>query len=191
MPGFYRGYVFSGTFRAQASSRLVPSATRLSLSAGAATAPAPPLQKPESKLTIRVTPKAEAQPEAVVEPPVISEQSLSEPPLKEEAVVTEPARPSIPASLSVPLEAGIGAHASSARSTPPLMSGVEPVSLTEDLSEKMLLSRVMPDYPMRALQSKLQGAVLLQAWIRKDGTVRDLKVVNGPFVLCEAAYNAR
>jgi TonB family protein len=141
-------------------------------------------------LTIRVTPKAEAQPEAVVEPPVISEESLSEPPLKEEAVVTEPARPSIPASLSVPLEAGIGAHASSAKSAPPLMSGIEPVSLTEDLSEKMLLSRVMPDYPMRALQSKLQGAVLLQAWIRKDGTVRDLKVVNGPFVLCEAAYNA-
>ena len=31
---------------------------------------------------------------------------------------------------------------------------------------------------------------MLQAWIRKDGTVRDLKVINGPLVLCEAAYSA-
>jgi TonB family protein len=177
------GYVFSGTFRAQAASRLVPSAMRLSLSAGAATAPAPPSH--QSKLTIRVMPKAEPRTEAVVEPAVISED-----PVRQEAVARVPERPSIPASLSAPMETAIGARASEAKSAPPLMSGVEPVSLTEDLSEKMLLSRVMPDYPMRALQSKLQGAVLLQAWIRKDGTVRDLKVVNGPFVLCEAAYNA-
>ena len=59
--GLSTGYVFSSTFKAQASSGLVPSATRLSLSAGAATAPAPPLRKAESKLTIRVTPRPEPQ----------------------------------------------------------------------------------------------------------------------------------
>jgi TonB family protein len=177
------GYVFSGTFRAQAASGMAPSTTRSSLSAGAATAPAPPSR--ESTLTIRVTPKAEPQAEPVVEP-----EALKEEPLKQEAVAREPERPGIPASLSAPMETEIGARATDVKAAPPLMSGVEPVSLTEDLSEKMLLSRVMPDYPMRALQSKLQGAVLLQAWIRKDGTVRDLKVVNGPFVLCQAAFNA-
>ena len=191
--GVSTGYVFSGTFKAQAASELVPSPTRLSRSAGAATAPAPPLRKAESKLTIRVTPQAEpgpAQPTATVESITTSPAATAEPLEEALAVPSAPLRPSIPASLSSPLEAEIGARTPSARSAPSLMSGLEPVSLTEDLAEKMLLQHVMPDYPAQALQSKLQGAVLLQAWIRRDGTVRDLKVINGPLLLCEAAYRA-
>jgi protein TonB len=36
----------------------------------------------------------------------------------------------------------------------------------------------------------LQGSVTLQAWIAKDGTIRDLKLINGPFLLGEAAFRA-
>jgi TonB family protein len=184
--GLTAGYGFSGSFNAQASSKSNPSLA--SDSAGASTAPAPPLRRDESKLTIRVTPKAEP---VAVEPSadVLPDATATEP--VEEAVATPPpsVRTSIPASLNSPIEPEIGARTTSSKATP-LMSGVEPVSLTEDSSEKMLLSRVLPDYPSSALQSRLQGAVLLQAWIRKDGTVRDLKVVNGPLALCEAAYSA-
>ncbi|HEX4486445.1 MAG TPA: TonB family protein [Terriglobales bacterium] len=191
--GLTAGYVFSGSFNAQASSKSIPSS--VSNSAGAATAPAPPLRRDESKLTIRVTPKPEP---VAVEPPAeasqgisttLPEVSASEPVQEAVATPPPPVRASIPASLNAPIEPEVGARATSSKATP-LMSGVEPVSLTEDLSEKMLLSRVVPDYPSSALQSRLQGAVLLQAWIRKDGTVRDLKVVNGPLALCEAAYSA-
>lgn len=190
--GLSTGYVFSRGFKAQASSESVSPATHLSPSAGAATAPAPPLQKADNKLTIRVSPRREAEPvpQAIEEPPPSSPAANAEP--IEEAVVAPPAslRPSIPTSLSVPLEPEIGARTTSPKPSSPLMSGIEPVSLTEDLAEKMLLQRVMPSYPAQALQSRLQGAVLLQAWIRKDGTVRDLKVVNGPLLLCQAAYSA-
>jgi TonB family protein len=184
--GLTAGYAFSGSFNAQASSKLVPSS--VSNSAGAATAPAPPLRRDESKLTIRVTPKAE--PLAVEPVPETLPEAVASEPMQEAVATPAPAvRASIPASLNSPIEPEVGARVTPSRATP-LMSGVEPVSLTEDLSEKMLLSRVVPDYPSSALQSRLQGAVLLQAWIRKDGTVRDLKVVNGPLALCQAAYSA-
>ena len=88
------------------------------------------------------------------------------------------------------MEAELGARASAIKPTASLMSDVEPISLTEDSAEKMVLQRVLPNYPAQALRSKLQGSVLLQAWIRKDGTIRDLKVINGPLVLCQAAYSA-
>jgi TonB family protein len=200
--GLTAGYVFSGSFKAQASSKSVPSATQLSTSAGAATAPAPPLHRGESKLTIRVTPKPEPEPPNVEPPPdtLAADEPVQEAvatPAPATAALATPAlatpapavRISIPASLNSPIEPEVGARATSSKATP-LMSGVEPVSLTEALSAKMLLSRVIPEYPSRALQSKLQGAVLLQAWIGKDGSVRDLKVVNGPLALCEAAYSA-
>ena len=79
------------------------------------------------------------------------------------------------------MEPELGARASAIKLTLSLMSDVEPISLREDLAEKMLLQRVLPNYPAQALRSKLQGAVLLQAWIRKDGTVRDLKVSMDPW----------
>jgi TonB family protein len=192
--GVSTGYVFSGTFKAQASSGVDSSALPLSLSAGAATAPAPPLLRASSKLTIRVTPERTVQ---APEPQIVPAESVTTSPAAtaepvEEAVAAPPAslRPSIPASLTVPLQPELGARTTSAKAPPSLMSSLEPVSLTEDLAEKMLVQRVLPDYPAQALQSKLQGAVLLQIWIRKDGTVRDLEVANGPLLLCGAAYNA-
>ena len=195
--GLSTAYFFATSFKAQASSPSVPSTPRLSTSAGAATAPAPPLRQAASKLTIRVTPRPE---------PPVAETSVPEPlaagteaqafppaaqePLEQVALTPQRSSPSIPASLSVAMDPEIGSKSATSKPSASLMSGVEPVSLAEDLAEKMLLQRVTPDYPMQALQSKLQGAVLLQAWIRKDGTIRDLKVVNGPLVLCRAAYSA-
>jgi len=36
----------------------------------------------------------------------------------------------------------------------------------------------------------LQGPVVLQAWIARDGTIQDLKLIQGSFVLGQAAYRA-
>jgi protein TonB len=64
------------------------------------------------------------------------------------------------------------------------------VSLTEDLSQALLLQKVTPSYPEQALKAGLQGAVTLQAWIGKDGGVRDLKLVDGSLLLGQAAVKA-
>jgi protein TonB len=49
---------------------------------------------------------------------------------------------------------------------------------------------VNPSYPVLARQMKVQGSVVLQAWIAKDGLIQDLKVVSGPAILSSAAREA-
>ena len=78
----------------------------------------------------------------------------------------------------------------SLRRSPSLLSQVEPVSLSEDLSQRLLLQRVTPGYPEQALKAGLQGVVTLQAWIGKDGNIRDLKLVDGSLLLGQAAVKA-
>lgn len=40
------------------------------------------------------------------------------------------------------------------------------------------------------MKAGLQGAVVLQAWIDKDGSIRDLKLVDGSLLLGQAAVKA-
>jgi protein TonB len=47
-----------------------------------------------------------------------------------------------------------------------------------------------PAYPPIALIARLQGTVMLQAIIGRDGTVQDLKVLSGPALLVRAAMEA-
>ena len=49
---------------------------------------------------------------------------------------------------------------------------------------------VNPSYPVLARQMKVQGSVVLEAWIAKDGLIQDLKVVSGPAILSSAAREA-
>jgi TonB family protein len=76
------------------------------------------------------------------------------------------------------------------RITPSLLAALEPVALSEDLSRRLLLQKVLPNYPERAVKARLQGPVVLQAWIGRDGTIQDLKLVRGSLLLGEAAYRA-
>lgn len=49
---------------------------------------------------------------------------------------------------------------------------------------------VEPIYPLLAQQTKVQGSVVLQAQIGKDGSVQSLQVVSGPDILASAALEA-
>ena len=49
---------------------------------------------------------------------------------------------------------------------------------------------VRPGYPLLARQMKVQGSVVLQALIGKDGIIQDLHVVSGPAILASAAQSA-
>ena len=53
-----------------------------------------------------------------------------------------------------------------------------------------VVQRIMPVYPTQARSQHVQGEVLLQALIGKDGSVADLRVVSGPDVLATSAIDA-
>ena len=71
-----------------------------------------------------------------------------------------------------------------------LLGELEPVLLSEDMAERLLLEKVEPSYPMQAIKTGLQGTVVLQAWIARDGSMQDLKLVSGSMLLGQAAYEA-
>jgi TonB family protein len=102
-----------------------------------------------------------------------------------------PIRPLVPESLKSPaLEHG-AENAVAEMVVPSRLAGMlQPVNLTQDLAEKLLLERVVPSYPVQAIQARLQGPVVLQAWIGRDGAIRELKLVRGSLLLGKAACDA-
>lgn len=96
----------------------------------------------------------------------------------------------LPESLHSPMPDPPPLRPVAAGASPAVFDVLEPVSLPEDLSEKLLLKSVPPSYPEQALKLGLEGPVVFQAWIARDGTVQELKLVRGPILLGKAAYNA-
>lgn len=71
-----------------------------------------------------------------------------------------------------------------------LLEALEPVKITEEISENLLLEKVQPKYPEQAVRSGLQGSVVLEALIGKDGRIQKLKLLQGSFLLGESAFEA-
>jgi protein TonB len=63
-------------------------------------------------------------------------------------------------------------------------------SLTADTASNMVIRSVQPEYPMLARQMRVQGSVILQALIGRDGMIQDLRVLSGPPILASAAQEA-
>ena len=78
----------------------------------------------------------------------------------------------------------------SAPAPAPIPQFSEPVLVSEESARSLAISTVAPAYPAEAQAQKLQGAVVLQAVIGRDGSVQDLKLVRGYFVLGRAAIAA-
>jgi protein TonB len=60
----------------------------------------------------------------------------------------------------------------------------------EEISRNLIASKVDPEYPPQALQQRLDGTVVLQVWVSKDGSVQDLKLVKGYILLGRSAVDA-
>jgi TonB family protein len=134
-----------------------------------------------------IPPHATFQSEEIATPP--AETLQADAPLDQDRLSAAVSRVQIPESLRMPPEA-TAVRTVSARRSSSLLSQVEPVNLPEDLSRGLVLDRVQPSYPEQALKAGLQGAVVLQAWIGKDGSIRDLKLINGSLLLGQAAVRA-
>jgi len=59
-----------------------------------------------------------------------------------------------------------------------------------DVMEKLVTHRVDPDYPAAARPAKLQGVIVLDVVVGRDGSVVDVHALNGPELLARAAMDA-
>jgi len=64
------------------------------------------------------------------------------------------------------------------------------VRVSQGVSQGLLIHKVQPVYPPLARQARIQGMVVLQAMIGKDGTIQNLHVVSGHPMLTGAALDA-
>ncbi|HEX9121484.1 MAG TPA: TonB family protein [Terriglobales bacterium] len=64
------------------------------------------------------------------------------------------------------------------------------VRVSQGVSQGLLIHQVKPNYPPLARQARIQGSVVLQAVIAKDGTIQGLRVVSGHPMLTGSAVEA-
>jgi TonB family protein len=64
------------------------------------------------------------------------------------------------------------------------------VHVPADVMEKLVTHRVDPEYPAGGRQAKLQGMIALDLVVGRDGSVVDIRALNGPDVLAKPAIDA-
>jgi len=76
---------------------------------------------------------------------------------------------------------------------PPVMDAsgnVQQIRVGGNLQQTKLISQPRPVYPPLAKQARIQGAVVLEAVISKQGGVENLRVISGHPLLIQAALDA-
>jgi protein TonB len=64
------------------------------------------------------------------------------------------------------------------------------VRVSTGVATGLLIRKVTPNYPQLAKQARIQGTVVLQAEISKDGTIQNLQLISGHPMLAPAAIEA-
>jgi TonB family protein len=64
------------------------------------------------------------------------------------------------------------------------------VQVPAEVMEKLVTHRVDPEYPPAARPAKLQGVIVLDVVVGRDGSVMEVRALNGPEVLAQAAMEA-
>jgi protein TonB len=64
------------------------------------------------------------------------------------------------------------------------------VELSQQVAEGRLIYRVAPEYPEPARQQRIQGPVVLDLHIGRDGAIQEVTLVNGAPLLADAAIAA-
>jgi protein TonB len=130
--------------------------------------------------------------------PVITNRAVL-PPLEVEVVAGDEHRTVMPGNTSVKVDLQPRARSSAAAASssdapagnagPAVTNATAQVHLSTGAAQ--VVSRpVDPTYPLLAKQMKVQGSVVLQALIGRDGNIQELRVVSGPTILSAAAREA-
>ena len=72
----------------------------------------------------------------------------------------------------------------------PKVATPQRVRVSQGVTQGLLIRKIQPTYPPLARQARIQGAVLLQAEISKDGTIQNLRLISGHPMLAPSAIEA-
>lgn len=72
----------------------------------------------------------------------------------------------------------------------PVANTAKRAHVPAEVMEKLLIHRVDPEYPAAARPGRLQGVIVLDVLIGPDGSVVQMRPLNGPDVLSRAAMDA-
>jgi periplasmic protein TonB len=84
----------------------------------------------------------------------------------------------------------IGGIISSTPVAVPKVATPQRVRVSQGVSQGLLVKKVQPAYPPLARQARIQGQVILQAEISKDGSIENLRLISGHPMLAPAAIEA-
>jgi protein TonB len=84
----------------------------------------------------------------------------------------------------------IGGIISSTPVAVPKVATPQRVRVSQGVTEGLLMKKVQPNYPPLARSARIQGQVVLQAVIGKDGTIQNLRAISGHPMLTPAAIDA-
>jgi protein TonB len=84
----------------------------------------------------------------------------------------------------------IGSVLSSTPVAVPKIATPQRVRVSSGVSTGLLVRKVPPTYPPLARQARIQGVVILQAQISKDGNIENLQLISGHPMLAPAAIEA-
>jgi protein TonB len=84
----------------------------------------------------------------------------------------------------------IGGIISSTPVAVPRVATPQRVRVSQGVSQGLLIRKVQPAYPPLARQARIQGNVVLQAEISKDGTIENLRLMSGHPMLAPSAIEA-
>ena len=125
--------------------------------------------------------QSNSQPVSQIGPEAGSHSALRDDVRSVETASTEPPSTSADSTNQSTLNGVLSAKASLPAPSAPVSQGI---------SGGQLVHRVAPVYPAEARQFHLEGAVTLAAIVMEDGTVRDVKIVEGSAVLAQSAVDA-
>jgi protein TonB len=79
---------------------------------------------------------------------------------------------------------------SAAPTSAPKIATPKRITVSQGVTQGLLVRKVAPAYPPLAKQARIQGSVVLQAVIGKDGTIQNLRAVSGHPMLIPSALDA-
>jgi protein TonB len=85
---------------------------------------------------------------------------------------------------------GIISSTANTNVVPKLIAPPQRIRVSQGVTSGLLIHKVEPEYPAIARSARIQGQVVLEAIIAKNGTVQDLRVVSGHPLLVNAAISA-
>jgi periplasmic protein TonB len=164
-----------------------------------------PTALPKQALTMMLT--APPPPQAPAEMPAHAATSRSGSPPMLTAIIAPSAIPrhpamvndSVPGSVDLSRSGGVsdvigamndvGTHPPPAINPPP-RSNPGPLRISAGVAAGHLLVPIRPVYPVIAREARVQGTVVVEAVISKEGTVERARVLSGPPMLTAAALGA-